>query len=154
MVWQENWRLLHPNQQRHYRVGVTVTLGTDVRDVYKTSTVHVRHSSVSDSPATLPGMNRRQKERIGRALDVMATRTITFTWEANYTAAHNAKTSDLGGLKPGSRQDSAPPNLYWVAMFESNSKRIIPPPLIAASFQNVPDTATAVAGLRVALEAA
>ncbi|KAI5999059.1 hypothetical protein EDD15DRAFT_2363076 [Pisolithus albus] len=100
----------------------------------------------------MPPLNSRQKQRIRQALDVMATRTITFTWEKNYAAAHNAKTSELGGVKPGSRRDSAPPHFYWVAMFESGSKRIILPPLIAASFPSEPNTATAVAGLRAALE--
>lgn len=134
-------------------MGVTATLWA-LTYVYKMSTVYISYPSVSDSPATLPYMNSKQKKQIARALDVMATRTIAFTWEANYTAAHDAKTSDLGGLKPGSRQDSDPPNHYWVGMFKSSSKKTTPPPLIEASFQEVPDTATAVAGLRAALEAA
>ncbi|KAI6144459.1 hypothetical protein BKA82DRAFT_1004024 [Pisolithus tinctorius] len=97
-------------------------------------------------------MNKATKKKIAAALDVMEDQEIAFVWNSSYSAVHNAKTSQLGGLKPGSRRDSAAPNLYWVAMFESKNKQIIPPPLIQASFATEPDTATAVAGLRVALE--
>jgi hypothetical protein len=38
-----------------------------------------------------------------------------------------------------------------VGIFTVSNKRIVPPPLIQASFAAVPDTATAVAALRVAL---
>jgi hypothetical protein len=38
-----------------------------------------------------------------------------------------------------------------VGIFTVSNKRIVPPPLIQASFAAVPDTATAVAGLREAL---
>ncbi|KAI6021037.1 hypothetical protein EDC04DRAFT_2901592 [Pisolithus marmoratus] len=99
-------------------------------------------------------MNSATKKRIAAALDVMEDREITFVWSSSYGAVHNANTSQLGGLKPGSRRDSASPNLYWVAMFESKGKQIIPPPLIEASFATEPNTPTAVAKLREVLQAA
>jgi len=97
-------------------------------------------------------MNKKMEKEISDALDVMATRDITFVWDTGYSAVHNALTSQLGGLKPGSRRDTFEPKLYWVGLFESKNKRIIKSPLIQASFATAPDVATTVAELRKALK--
>ena len=65
---------------------------------------------------------------------------------------HDGNTSQLGGLKPGCRQDSAHPNLYWIGIFKSANKRIQPPPLIEVSFATAPDTSTVVEALRTAVD--
>ncbi|KIK04404.1 hypothetical protein K443DRAFT_4701 [Laccaria amethystina LaAM-08-1] len=96
-------------------------------------------------------LSNAQKRQISAALDVLATKTLLFDWSTQWVSVHDGNTSQLGGLKPGCRQDSAAPKLYWVGIFTVSNKRIVPPPLIQASFAAVPDTATAVAALRVAL---
>ncbi|KAJ2916272.1 hypothetical protein MD484_g4150, partial [Candolleomyces efflorescens] len=97
-------------------------------------------------------LSKKEKTAIGDALDIIATRDVSWTWDANWKAGHNSNTSQLGGYKPGSRQDSKDPKLYWVGIFTSKNKSIEPPPLITASFAAVPTTAQAVAALRTALE--
>jgi hypothetical protein len=98
----------------------------------------------------LPKQNA-QRTQISAALDVLETKTLGFNWDIQWGGAHDSGTSQLGGLKPGSRRDSAAPNLYWVGIFSVNNKKIVHPPFIQASFAAEPDTATAVAGLRQAL---
>ncbi|KAJ2916259.1 hypothetical protein MD484_g4148, partial [Candolleomyces efflorescens] len=93
-------------------------------------------------------LSKKKKEAIGDALDTMDGRQVDWTWGPNWTAAHNSNTSQLGGYKPASRQDSTDPGHYWVAMFPSNNKSIKPPPSVQAEFATEPTTAQAVAGMR------
>ncbi|KAJ2929859.1 hypothetical protein H1R20_g7233, partial [Candolleomyces eurysporus] len=103
------------------------------------------------SRAPLP---KSTKKAIGEALDVIAGRTLAFTWGVSYSKAHDSNTSQLGGYKPGGRRDSQGAQLYWVGIFTANSrtKDISGSALIEASFATEPDTATAVAALRTALQ--
>lgn len=82
----------------------------------------------------------------------MNGREIGFTWGANWAKAHNANTSQLGGLKPGSRQDSADPKHYHVGMFAAANKNIQGAPIIQASFDHAPTSAEAIEALEAALE--
>ncbi|KAI0329996.1 hypothetical protein GY45DRAFT_1371101 [Cubamyces sp. BRFM 1775] len=97
------------------------------------------------------------KRRCLAALDVLETKKLYFDWSANWASIHDGNTSQLGGLKPGSREDSAAPKLRWVGLFNAGSnKRIQPPPLVEASFPagTVPTTEEVVEALRAAVNAA
>jgi hypothetical protein len=114
--------------------------------------------SLSVTPPTPPvplltttSQQNVQKKQITAALNVLANKTLYFDWTTQWVSVHDGNTSQLGGLKPGCRQDSANPKLYWVGIFTVSNKRIVPPPLIQASFATVPNTATAIAELRKAL---
>ncbi|KAI0699414.1 hypothetical protein BC835DRAFT_568015 [Cytidiella melzeri] len=99
------------------------------------------------------GHRRHQyKRRCNAALDILATKTLSFDWSPNWASVHDGATSQLGGLKPGCRQDSSGERLYWVGLFNSGSnKRIQPPPLVEASFSSVPTTKEVVDALRAKL---
>ncbi|KAH9886208.1 hypothetical protein C8Q73DRAFT_795387 [Cubamyces lactineus] len=102
-------------------------------------------------------LSNADKKRCLAALDILETKTLHFDWSANWASIHDGNTSQLGGLKPGSREDSAPPKLRWVGLFNSGSnKRLQPPPLVQASFpaETVPTTAEVVEALRAAVHAA
>ncbi|RDX54308.1 hypothetical protein OH76DRAFT_1326190, partial [Lentinus brumalis] len=88
------------------------------------------------------------KKRCRAALDILETKQLQFDWGPNWASVHDGNTSQLGGLKPGSRRDSAAPKHYWVGLFNSRDKRLIAPPLVEASFANPPTTAEAVEALR------
>ena len=84
----------------------------------------------------------------------MRGRELSFTWGANWQKVHNANTSQLGGLKPGSRQDSASPHDYWVGMFASGGKNIQGNALVQASFPHEPTSEEVVDALETALKSA
>ncbi|KAJ7195484.1 hypothetical protein GGX14DRAFT_377030, partial [Mycena pura] len=92
------------------------------------------------------------KKRCHEALDILLTKNLQWDWGVNWTSVHDGNTSQLAGLKPGCRRDSAKPNLHWVGLLPvSSTKRVFPPPLVQASFANAPTTAEVVAALRAAL---
>ena len=88
------------------------------------------------------------------ALDVLETKTFNFDWSPSWASVHDGNTSQLGGLKPGCREDSTGnPKLKWVGLFRSaaRNKRIQPPPLVQASFTDEPTTQEVVDALRTAV---
>ncbi|KAI6006886.1 hypothetical protein EDD15DRAFT_2153042, partial [Pisolithus albus] len=92
---------------------------------------------------------KQWKQWIESILNEMERRTLTFVWGLNYMKGQGCRTSQLGGLKAGSRRESTGYRRYWVGVFQSNGNKIkYPPPLVEACFATEPDTATAVAGLR------
>ncbi|KAI0699416.1 hypothetical protein BC835DRAFT_567744 [Cytidiella melzeri] len=97
-------------------------------------------------------ISNADKKRCNAALDVLATKTLSYDWSSSWASVHDGATSQLGGLKPGCRQDSTGARLYWVGLFNAGSnKRVQPPPLVQASFDHVPTTAEVVAALRAQL---
>ncbi|KZT67989.1 hypothetical protein DAEQUDRAFT_728526 [Daedalea quercina L-15889] len=84
----------------------------------------------------------------------MKEREMSFTWGANWQKVHNANTSQLGGLKPGSRQDTASPHHYWVGIFAGAGKNIQGNAIVQAAFDHEPSSAEAVEGLEAALKSA
>ncbi|KAI0697877.1 hypothetical protein BC835DRAFT_1413385 [Cytidiella melzeri] len=88
------------------------------------------------------------KARCRAALDVLATRNLYFEWSPNWSSVHDGNTSQLEGLKPGSRRDSAGARLYWVGLLNVSGKRVQPPAVVQASFANPPSSAEAIAALR------
>ncbi|KAI0719993.1 hypothetical protein C8T65DRAFT_736172 [Cerioporus squamosus] len=100
----------------------------------------------------MPPLSNADKKRCRAALDILATKNLQFDWSANWASVHDGNTSQLGGLKPGCRQDSAAPRLYWVGLFNSKDKRLVPPPLIQAYFPGPPTTAEAVQALRAEVD--
>jgi len=52
-------------------------------------------------------LSNAQKKLIAAALDVLATKTLYFDWTTQWVSVHDGNTSQLGGLKPGCRRDSA-----------------------------------------------
>ncbi|KAI0779700.1 hypothetical protein C8Q74DRAFT_1367541 [Fomes fomentarius] len=99
-------------------------------------------------------LSNADKKRCRAALDILETKNLQFDWTPNWTSVHDGNTSQLGGLKPGCRQDSAKPNLYWVGLFNSSNKRLVPPPLVQASFATPPTTAQVVQALRAEVDKA
>ncbi|KAJ8475198.1 hypothetical protein ONZ51_g6707 [Trametes cubensis] len=102
-------------------------------------------------------LSNPEKTRCRAALDILATKTLYFDWSEQWASIHDGNTSQLGGLKPGSREDSKAPKLRWVGLFNAGSnKRIQPPPLVQASFAagTVPTTAEVVEALRAQVDAA
>ncbi|KAI0329995.1 hypothetical protein GY45DRAFT_1371100 [Cubamyces sp. BRFM 1775] len=102
-------------------------------------------------------LSNADKKRCLAALDILATKTLHFDWGTSWASIHDGNTSQLGGLKPGSREDSTAPKLRWVGLFNSGSnKRLQPPPLVQVSFAagTVPTTAQVVEALRAAVNAA
>ena len=101
-------------------------------------------TSLHESPAINLNLPQQtdQKRRLREGLDVLATNIV-----------HGTGTSELEDLKLAVRQDSAPPQDYWVGLFEHRGRRqsIIQPVLIQASFSTIPDFAQVVDGLRQAL---
>ncbi|KAI0742398.1 hypothetical protein C8Q80DRAFT_1122700 [Daedaleopsis nitida] len=99
-------------------------------------------------------LSNADKKKCREALDVLETRTLHFDWTSQWLSVHDGATSQLGGLKPGCRQDSADPKHYHVGLFRAANKRIQPPPLVEASFPTAPSSADAIKALRAAVDAA
>ncbi|KAJ2929862.1 hypothetical protein H1R20_g7236, partial [Candolleomyces eurysporus] len=95
---------------------------------------------------------KKTKKKLEEALDVMEAETVSWSWGAQWDKGHGGNTSQLQGYKPGSRRDTQGSLLFWVGLFNTAGKEITGSPLIQANFATEPDTATAVAALRAALQ--
>jgi len=95
-----------------------------------------------------------QKRRLRDGLDILATKNMELSDVSSpWNIMHGTGTSELEDLKLAVRQDSTPPQDYWVGFFEHRGRRqsIIQPVLIQASFSTIPDSAPIVHELRQAL---
>ncbi|KAM6490131.1 hypothetical protein JOM56_014450 [Amanita muscaria] len=96
-------------------------------------------------------LSNKSKELLLAVLDkVDETRLIDLTWEPKYEKVHGVGTSKLEDYKLGSMKGTDAQ--YHVGIFRSVDKRLIPPPLVVASWPAAPDGAQIISGLRMELE--